>query len=107
MVEKKDGSGGGKVGKLSDCIGEIPDWRKLFSRMNFLRDAPYGQKGGRRGRVGSGRFAARVEVEKNSRLDLLSTCCSEDVATAKAGHLEPHQPWMAEEQAFIGKVLSS
>ena len=50
----EDGSGGGKGGKLSQCIGEIPDWRNLFSRRDFLREPPYGQKGGRRGRVGSG-----------------------------------------------------
>ena len=53
VVEKEDDSGGGQGDKLSHCIGEIPDWRNLFSRINFLREAPYGQKRGRRGRVGS------------------------------------------------------
>ena len=106
-MEKEDGSGRGKGDKLSYCIGDIPDRRKLFCWMNFLREAPYGQKGGRRWRVGSGRFVARVEVDKISSLDLLASCGSENGATTKAGHLEPPQSWMAEEEAFVGKVLSS
>ena len=32
---------------------------------------------------------------------------SVDIAAAEAGHLEPGQPGMAEEQAFLGKSLSS
>ena len=32
---------------------------------------------------------------------------SVDIAAAEAGHLEPGQPGMAEEQAFLGKTLSS
>ena len=32
---------------------------------------------------------------------------SVDIAAAEAGHLEPDQPGMAEEQAFLGKSLSS
>ena len=54
MVEKEDCSGGGKGGKLSHCIGEIPGWSNLFSRIDFLREPPYGQKWGRSGWVGSG-----------------------------------------------------
>ena len=42
-----------------------------------------------------------------SSLGLLATCCSADVPTTKAGHLQPSQAWMAEEQAFVGKILSS
>ena len=45
-------------------------------------------------------------MDKISSLDLFATCSSEHGATTEAGHLEPPQPWMAEEEAFIGKVES-